>query len=213
MFQGKRTYAFLTLPNYSLIALANALEPLRMANRVANRTLYEWQIASLRGEPVIASSGLQMTPTVALADIGKVDVLFVCGGINVREAVTAPLTKALRRRAETGGALGALCTGGYVLARAGLLNRYKASIHWENVHSLREEFPLVEIRPYRVHKRLATRWRDRRLLIAGDAAHLNNPKGGMGMNGGIHDAMCLREHLVRALDGALAQLPARPESR
>ena len=146
MFQGKRTYAFLTLPNYSLIALANALEPLRMANRVANRTLYEWQIASLRGEPVAASSGLQMTPTVALADVGKVDVLFVCGGINVREAVTTPLTKALRRRAETGGALGALCTGGYVLARAGLLNRYKASIHWENVHSLREEFPLVEIR-------------------------------------------------------------------
>jgi 2-polyprenyl-6-methoxyphenol hydroxylase-like FAD-dependent oxidoreductase len=65
-------------------------------------------------------------------------------------------------------------------------------------------FPLVEIRPYRVHKRLATRWRDRRLLIAGDAAHLNNPKGGMGMNGGIHDAMCLCEHLVRALDGAPA---------
>jgi len=146
VFQGKRTYAFLTLPNYSLIALANALEPLRMANRVANRTLYEWQIASLRGEPVAASSGLQMTPTVALADVGKIDVLFVCGGSNVREAVTTPLTKALRRRAETGGALGALCTGGYVLARAGVLNRYKASIHWENVHSLREEFPLVEIR-------------------------------------------------------------------
>jgi transcriptional regulator GlxA family with amidase domain len=95
VFQGKRTYAFLTLPNYSLIALANALEPLRMANRVANRTLYEWQIASLRGEPVAASSGLQMTPTFALADVGKVDVLFVCGGINVREAVTTPLTKAL----------------------------------------------------------------------------------------------------------------------
>jgi 3-(3-hydroxy-phenyl)propionate hydroxylase len=66
-------------------------------------------------------------------------------------------------------------------------------------------FPLVEIRPYRVHKRLATRWRDRRLLIAGDAAHLNNPKGGMGMNGGIHDAMCLCEHLVRVLDGAPPQ--------
>lgn len=66
-------------------------------------------------------------------------------------------------------------------------------------------FPLVEIRPYRVHKRLASRWRDRRLLIAGDAAHLNNPKGGMGMNGGIHDAMCLCEHLVRALDGAPAE--------
>jgi len=63
-------------------------------------------------------------------------------------------------------------------------------------------FDLLEIRPYRVHKRLASRWRDRRLLIAGDAAHLNNPKGGMGMNGGLHDALCLCEHLVRVLDGA-----------
>jgi 2-polyprenyl-6-methoxyphenol hydroxylase-like FAD-dependent oxidoreductase len=63
-------------------------------------------------------------------------------------------------------------------------------------------FELLEIRPYRVHKRLASRWRDRRLFLAGDAAHLNNPKGGMGMNGGLHDAMCLGGLLVRRLDGA-----------
>jgi 3-(3-hydroxy-phenyl)propionate hydroxylase len=62
-------------------------------------------------------------------------------------------------------------------------------------------FELQEIRPYRVHKRLASRWRAGRLFIAGDAAHLNNPKGGMGMNGGIHDAMCLLDVLLRALDG------------
>lgn len=63
-------------------------------------------------------------------------------------------------------------------------------------------FELQEIRPYRVHKRLASRWRKDRLFIAGDAAHLNNPKGGMGMNGGIHDAMCLCQALSAALDGA-----------
>ena len=63
-------------------------------------------------------------------------------------------------------------------------------------------FTLHEIRPYRVHKRLASRWRAGRLLIAGDAAHLNNPKGGMGMNGGIHDAFCLAEHLLPSLQGA-----------
>ncbi|MEN9770653.1 MAG: hypothetical protein RLZZ180_2283 [Pseudomonadota bacterium] len=62
-------------------------------------------------------------------------------------------------------------------------------------------FELQEVRPYRVHKRLASRWRLGRLFIAGDAAHLNNPKGGMGMNGGIHDAMALCEVLLRALDG------------
>lgn len=63
-------------------------------------------------------------------------------------------------------------------------------------------FDLAEIRPYRVHKRLASRWRLNRLLIAGDAAHLNNPKGGMGMNGGIHDAFCLADLLVQRLNGA-----------
>ncbi len=72
------------------------------------------------------------------------------------------------------------------------------------LHSLfgeQHRFELQEIRPYRVHKRLASRWRAGRLFIAGDAAHLNNPKGGMGMNGGIHDAMCLCDVLVRALEG------------
>ncbi len=63
------------------------------------------------------------------------------------------------------------------------------------------DFALQEVRPYRVHKRLASRWRQGRLFIAGDAAHLNNPKGGMGMNGGIHDAMALCEVLLRALEG------------
>jgi 3-(3-hydroxy-phenyl)propionate hydroxylase len=48
---------------------------------------------------------------------------------------------------------------------------------------------------------MASRWRLGRLFIAGDAAHLNNPKGGMGMNGGIHDAVALCEVLLRALQG------------
>jgi len=63
-------------------------------------------------------------------------------------------------------------------------------------------FELQEIRPYRVHKRLASRWRAGRLFIAGDAAHLNNPKGGMGMNGGIHDAICLSQNLIEHFNGA-----------
>ncbi len=87
----KSKYAFLTLPHYSLIALANAVEPLRMANRVTGQDLYEWSIVSLDGRPVQASSGLDLTPTVALDKLGKADILFVCGGVNVREAVTAPL--------------------------------------------------------------------------------------------------------------------------
>ncbi len=138
-------YGFLTLANYSLIAVSNAVEPLRMANRVAGQPVYEWAIASLDGRPVPASNGLELSPTVALDKLGKVDILFVCGGIDVRAAVSAPLLTALRRLAERKVALGGLCTGGYALARAGLLDNTRATIHWENLPALREEFPRVQI--------------------------------------------------------------------
>ncbi|HVC02858.1 MAG TPA: GlxA family transcriptional regulator [Steroidobacteraceae bacterium] len=141
----KCKYAFLTVPNYSLIAVANALEPLRMANRLIGRDIYEWSIASTSGQAVPSSSGMSLAPTVALENLGPVDILFVCAGVNVREAVSAPLLTQLRRLAERRVPLGALCTGGYVLARAGLLDNFKASIHWENLSSLREEFPRVRI--------------------------------------------------------------------
>jgi len=141
----KTRYAFLTLPNYSLIAVTNALEVLRMANRVVDQDVYEWSIASFDGRPVPASCGLELVPTVALDKIGKVEILFVCGGINVREAVSGPVLAALRRLAERRIKLGALCTGGYALARAGLLDHYQATIHWENLSALREEFPRVRL--------------------------------------------------------------------
>ena len=138
-------YAFLTLPNYSLIAVSNAVEPLRMANRLAQEAAFEWSIVSLDGEHVTASNGLKLVPTGALEPLGRVDILFVCGGVDVRAAVSPRLLTALRRLAEHGTPLGGLCTGGYALARAGLLDRYHATIHWENLSALREEFPRVLI--------------------------------------------------------------------
>ena len=138
-------YAFLTLPDYSMIALANAIEPLRMANRVSGQGAYEWLVVSSDGEPVTASNGLMMTPTTRLADALNVDLVFVCGGINVREAVSPALVTVLRRLAAKRMPLGALCTGGYALAQAGLLDGYHATIHWENLSALREQFPRVLI--------------------------------------------------------------------
>src|ERR1700674_5358363 len=71
-------YAFLTLPNYSLIAVSNAVEPLRMANRLVGRDVYQWSVVSLDGLPQEASSGLNLSPTVALESLGPVDIIFVC---------------------------------------------------------------------------------------------------------------------------------------
>jgi transcriptional regulator GlxA family with amidase domain len=141
----KCKYAFLTLPNYSLIAVSNALEPLRMANRLVGQTVYEWSIHTLDGAPAASSGGLTLAPTLSLDRLGMVDILFVCGGINVRDAVSPALLTTLRRLADRRVALGALCTGGYALARAGLLDQCRATIHWENLSMLREEFPRVRI--------------------------------------------------------------------
>jgi 3-(3-hydroxy-phenyl)propionate hydroxylase len=63
------------------------------------------------------------------------------------------------------------------------------------------EIEILEKRTYRVHRRIASHYRTGRLVIAGDAAHLNSPKGGMGMNGGIHDAFALVRRIVRVNDG------------
>jgi transcriptional regulator GlxA family with amidase domain len=127
-----------------MIALASAVDALRMANRVTRREAYVWSLATLDGKPASASNGLQMSPTLALEQAGPADIVFVVGGVQVEKAVTPGLLAALRRLAQKRVSLGALCTGGYALAKAGLLDKYKAVIHWENMSALREEFPRVE---------------------------------------------------------------------
>lgn len=69
-------------------------------------------------------------------------------------------------------------------------------------------YEIVEKRPYRVHQRIVERYADRRMVLVGDAAHLNAPSGGMGLNGGIHDAFELSEALAAILldDAPLARL-------
>src|SRR5580704_2540788 len=90
-------FAFLTLPRYSMIALSSAVEPLRMANLVTGESVYDWSIVSIEGEPTPASNGLQLAPTVPLDKLGPVDILFVCGGVDVQAGATAKVLSSLRR--------------------------------------------------------------------------------------------------------------------
>lgn len=60
-------------------------------------------------------------------------------------------------------------------------------------------YEVLQKRPYRIHQRVVDRYRVGRVLLAGDAAHVNSPAGGMGMNGGIHDAFNLADKLIRVL--------------
>jgi 3-(3-hydroxy-phenyl)propionate hydroxylase len=72
----------------------------------------------------------------------------------------------------------------------------------QSVVPRQERYRVLHRRCYRIHQRVADSYRLGRMLLAGDAAHLNSPSGGMGMNGGLHDAFNLTEKLVRVLGGA-----------
>ncbi len=139
----RQRFVFLTLPNYTMIALASAIDALRMANRVSRRELYEWSLVTIDGEPAVASNGLAMSPTVSVDQMGPANIVFVVGGVQVEQATTPAILGTLRRLAQRHVSLGSLCTGGYALAKAGLLDKYRAVIHWENMTALREEFPRV----------------------------------------------------------------------
>ena len=67
-------------------------------------------------------------------------------------------------------------------------------------------YQVLEARPYRIHQRIVSGYRRGRVLLAGDAAHLNSPSGGMGMNGGLHDAFNLCGKLIRVCRGEDAAL-------
>jgi transcriptional regulator GlxA family with amidase domain len=137
-------FVFLTLPNYSMIALANALEACRMANYVAGQPIYHWEVVTLDGAAAAASNGLSLAPTIRFDDAQRPDILLVCGGIDVRHATERRLSDTLRRQSRRGTVLGALCTGSFALAEAGLLDGYRCAIHWENLSAIREEFAEVE---------------------------------------------------------------------
>ncbi|MDH3689524.1 MAG: GlxA family transcriptional regulator [Gammaproteobacteria bacterium] len=141
--QKTRRFGFLLVPDFSMIAFASAIEPLRMANRLSGQILYEWVIVSADGQPVASSNGLEITPSCSIAECATIDTLFVCGGVDVDRAAGKSLLFWLRKVASRKIAMGSLCTGTHLLARANLLDGYRCTIHWENMASLREEYPRV----------------------------------------------------------------------
>lgn len=136
-------YGFLLMPKYSMIAFSSAIEVLRMANRLSGESLYEWPTFTVSGDAVEASNGLLVAPTGNLEHASNLDVLFVCSGVRVGQFWNEELGVLLHRFNKNKVILGGICTGTYLLAKAGLLNGYRCTIHWEHIASLRETSPNV----------------------------------------------------------------------
>ena len=140
-------FAFVLVPRFSMIAFTGAVECLRLANRAAGKALYHWRVATVDGQPISASNGIAMHPDVALEQVGEVDAVALCAGIDVQLFEDKRLLSWLRLMDRKGVDIGALCTGSHVLARAGLLDGYHCTIHWENLAGFAEAFPQLEVSP------------------------------------------------------------------
>ena len=140
-----RRFVFLLLDRFTMLSFAGAIEPLRIANRVAGIPIYEWRLIGEGGVSATCSNGASFQLDMGLEDLDRDDTLLVCGGIDVQRATTKPIIAWLRREARRGMAIGGLCTGSWTLAKAGLLDGKKATIHWENQDGFLEEFEDVKL--------------------------------------------------------------------
>ncbi|WP_409432987.1 GlxA family transcriptional regulator [Litorimonas sp. RW-G-Af-16] len=135
---------FLLLPEFSMIAFTACIEPLRAANRLSREPLYEWTTLSLDGLPVTASNRVKLTPDGALR-ASDCDAVFVCAGLRPVKYLGNPLRNEIRSLVRRGKAIGAVCTGSFALADAGVLTGYRCTIHWEDVETFKEVFPNLDI--------------------------------------------------------------------
>ena len=138
-------FIFVLVKDFSHLAFACAVEPLRLANWVSGKELYRWSFVSDNGESATCSNGSVTLVHYGFNDIPKCDHLFVLSGNNMRGHVTPSLLSMLRRQRAMGTQIGALCSGAYILAKAGFLDGMKAAIHWEFHDSFMEEFNKVNL--------------------------------------------------------------------
>ena len=138
-------FVFVLVEEFSHLAFSCALEPLRIANLVADRELYRWQLASVDGRSAKCSNRAVTLVDRGLTPTQKGEKLILVSGINVQNHVSPELLRFLRAERVRGTEIGAICSGAYILAEAGFLQDRKAAVHWEYHDVFAERFPSVNL--------------------------------------------------------------------
>lgn len=135
---------FLLLPEFSVMGFVSAIEPLRVANRFREQS-YRWHILSCDGGPVTASNGMSINAEGSFLDAGAVETVFVVAGFNPLHYYRPALGAWLHGVRQTGAMLGAVDTGAFVLAEAGLLDAEPVTLHWEAQAAFAERYPKLSV--------------------------------------------------------------------
>jgi len=148
----KRSFVFFLVPDFTMIAFATALDPLRSANRMLGYEAYRWRLSSIDGKPVKASNGVECAVDTSLDDerrkmsgADRPNMAIVCSGVEVEKYHNKSAFAWLREEYNRGVSIGGLCTGAHILAAAGLLSNKRCAIHWENLPGFSEAFPKANV--------------------------------------------------------------------
>ncbi|MEQ9260414.1 MAG: GlxA family transcriptional regulator [Roseovarius sp.] len=140
----------LVTPHFNMAATAGFLDPFRAANYLEGRALVRWHVVSERGGPCMASNGLTLE-TRKMADLRRVqpelrpEMVVVSSSWTPEANRSAQLHSALWRWARQGATMGALDTGAFILAEAGLLTGRRATVHYEHIDAFGEMYPEVAL--------------------------------------------------------------------
>ncbi len=132
---------FFLVPDYPLMTFSAALDSLRQGNRLAKKKVFDWALISAAEGNTPSSSGLSLPCDAQIANAPRCDIVIVCAGINYTDGYDPNTFAWLRRIYSEGCILGAVSTGVFYLAKAGLLEGRRCAVHWESLASFRSEFP------------------------------------------------------------------------
>lgn len=138
---AERTVGVYIVDTFNMLPFISALEPLRIANRLAQKPLYQWRIISDNGGAVTASSGMVQQVDLALADATGFDFVLVSGPFHPELFHNPSLNAWLKRMDERSVVIAGLETGCHILAEAGLLDGLQCTTHWENMSDFRQRWP------------------------------------------------------------------------
>ena len=146
---GPLTIAFFVLPQASILEVASALDPMRNANRHLGHDAYRWRVVTPDGQPVPLTCGIELPSTGNLTAAAGADALIVIAGYRLAEVATRPLIHDLRRIAPRFQLVAGIDAAPWVMARAGLLDGYRATVHWEDLEDLAAAHPETTVLPDR----------------------------------------------------------------
>ncbi len=206
--------AIVLVPDVYLYSVGGTLDAFQIADDQISRQQgaqiqqFDCQTVALSSEPVTTSSGVRVQGDVTLAEAGEFDLIYVPAfyyqGISIFEDMAArlePLLHWLVERWRKGSTLAANCTGTFLLAETGLLNRRRATTAWWLERTFRRRFPKVDLD---ANALLAE---DERLMTTGAmTANLNMAMHLIGRHAGPHlAAVCAKTMLVDT--GSTTQRP------